>query len=91
MIELLAERSVELAPVSAREADELISSLKINKLINEIRGQAAGNRKALIDIIVNLSVIAYLLKDQISEIDINPVIVNPNSAIAVDALIVRND
>jgi acyl-CoA synthetase (NDP forming) len=88
LIELLSERSVALAPVSKAEADELISPLKLNKLINGVRGQAAGNRQALIEIISSLSVLAFELKDCIQEIDINPVIVNQTSAIAVDALIV---
>lgn len=34
-----------------------------------------------------MSHLAYELKDFIAEIDINPVIVNPNKATAVDALI----
>ena len=88
LIELLSERSVGLAPVSTKEADELISSLKLNKLINGARGLAAGNRQALVEIIAALSVMAFELKDCIQEIDINPVIVNQRSAIAVDALIV---
>jgi acyl-CoA synthetase (NDP forming) len=90
LIEMLSERSVALAPVSLSEADELISSLKLNRLINGVRGQSAGNRQALIEIIVALSVMAFELKDCLKEIDINPVIVNQTSAIAVDALIVGN-
>ena len=88
LIELLSERSVALAPVSTSEADELIKPLKLNKLINGIRGQAAGNRQALIEIVSTLSVMAFELKDCIKEIDINPVIVNQSSAVAVDALVV---
>ena len=47
----------------------------------------AGLRQALIDAIVNLSQLAFNLRDSIAEIDINPVIVNASDAIAVDALI----
>jgi ABC-type Fe3+-citrate transport system substrate-binding protein len=53
------------------------------------RGKAASNRQALIDAIVALSVIAFEFKDSIAEIDINPVLVNDDEALAVDALIVR--
>jgi len=88
MIELLSERSVALAPVSPTQADKLVSSLSLDKLINGIRGQAPGNRTALIETITSLSVMAHELKDYIDEIDINPVIVNQTSAIAVDALVV---
>lgn len=88
LIELLSDRAVALCPVSAEETDDLLSSLKIDTLLNGIRGQAAGDRQQLIEIIVKLSWLAFELKDVISEIDINPVIVNSTSAVAVDALIV---
>lgn len=90
LIELMSDRAVALCPVSAEEADELLSSLKIDTLINGVRGQAAANRQALIEIIVRLSWLAFELEDVIGEIDINPVIVNPAGAVAVDALIVPN-
>ena len=88
LIELLSERAVALCPLSAEDADELLSTLKIDALINGVRGQATSDRQALIDIMVKLSVLAYELKDVIAEIDINPVIVNPTGAVAVDALVV---
>ncbi len=87
-IELLSDKAIALCPVDVEEADELLSSLKINALINGVRGQTAGNRQALIDIIVKLSWLAFELKDVISEIDINPVIVNSTAAVAVDALVI---
>lgn len=88
LIELISDRAVALCPVSAEQADDLLSSLKIDALLNGVRGQAAEHRQALIEIIVRLSWLAYELKDVISEIDINPVIVNSSKAVAVDALIV---
>jgi len=90
LIELLSEHAIALAPVSATEADELLASLKINKLLNGVRGGAPGNRQSLIDIIVSLSVIAFELKDCLKEIDINPVIVTQKSATVVDALIIAH-
>lgn len=86
LIELLSDRVVALCPVSAIEADQLLSALQIDSLLHGVRGQAAGNRQALIDIIVKLSWLAFQLQDVIREVDINPVVVNSTSAIAVDAL-----
>ncbi len=87
-IELLSDRSVALAPVTIGEADRMLSELKINHLIEGIRGGAAGNREALINFIVRFSHLAYLFREHIQAVDINPVIVNPKGAVAVDALIV---
>jgi acyl-CoA synthetase (NDP forming) len=89
-IELLKDRAVALAPVSRDQADELIASLKINTLILGTRGRPAQDREALIDIVVRFSHMALALKDWISEVDINPVIVNTRGAIAVDALVVTS-
>jgi acyl-CoA synthetase (NDP forming) len=89
LIELLADRAVAMCPVSPGQADKMIASLKANRLLQGFRGKRASNRQALIDAIVALSVIAFEFKDSIAEIDINPVLVNNDEALAVDALIVR--
>jgi len=90
LIELLSEHALAPAPVSPIEADEMLAAIKLNKLLNGIRGEAPGNRQTLIDIIVLLSVIAFELKGCLKEIDINPVIVNQKSATVVDALIITH-
>jgi hypothetical protein len=43
-----------------------------------------------VDILVQFSHMALALRGQISEIDINPVIVNTQGATAVDALVVTH-
>jgi hypothetical protein len=88
LIELLSERAVALCPLNSDEADDLLSTLKINALINGVRGQVPSDRQSLIDTMVKLSQLAYGLKDIIAEVDVNPVIVNQTGAVAVDALIV---
>ena len=75
-IELLADRAVALPPVSHAEVDEMLSSLKIDRLLRGIRGQPPGDRSGLIDSIVKLSHLAVALQDHVAEMDINPIIVN---------------
>ncbi len=87
LVELLSDRAVAMCPVNAQHADAMITSLKANQLLKGVRGNAASNRQALIEIIVGLSALAYEFRDCIAEIDINPVLVNEQTAIAVDALI----
>ncbi|MDH5353789.1 MAG: acetate--CoA ligase family protein [Gammaproteobacteria bacterium] len=87
-IEFISDRAVALCPVSAEEADELLATLEIDKLLSGVRGSAPGNRQALIEMIVKLSWLAFELRDVVGEIDINPVIVNEHSAIAADALVI---
>lgn len=86
-IELLADRAVAICPVDAQQAEDMLASLQIDRLLRGLRGRPAGDREALIDIMVVLSQIAFELREQIAEIDINPVIVSPRAALAVDALV----
>ncbi len=88
LIELLAERTVALCPLNHEQANDLLAPLKISSLLDGLRGNPELKKEALIDCMVRLSCLAYEFRDVISEIDINPVIVNQEVAIAVDALIV---
>ena len=87
LVEFLDDRAMAMCPLDAAQADAMLSSLKLNRLLGGVRGQPAVNRRALIDAIVNLSRLAFGLRESICEIDINPVIANASDAIAVDALI----
>ncbi|MCP4472060.1 MAG: hypothetical protein GY815_15525 [Gammaproteobacteria bacterium] len=57
--------------------------------VSERSGRPALNRKALIDAIVTLSLLALEFSEIIAEIDINPMLVDERRAIAVDALVLR--
>ena len=87
LVELLADRAVAMCPVTPQQADEMISSLKTNKLLQGIRGKPAADRQGLIDAIMQLSALAFEFREHIAEIDINPVLVNAQQAVAVDALV----
>jgi hypothetical protein len=87
LVEFLGDREMAMCPVNAAQAEAMLSSLKLNRLLLGLRGQPAVNRQALIDSIVNLSRLAWALQDNIAEIDINPIIANSSDAVAVDALI----
>ena len=88
LIELLSDSSLALAPITPDKASKMLSTLKINKMLDGLRGMPPGNRASLIDAIVRLSIIADTFKDHISEIDINPIIVNETGAYAVDGLVI---
>ena len=91
LVELLADRALALCPVAPPEAAEMLESLKIDKLLRGARGKPPVERESLVQAIVTLSQIASELRDEIAEIDINPVIARDTGTTAVDALIVRRD
>ena len=89
LVELLFDRVLALCPVTPAQAETMLDSLKANRLLLGLRGRPAVKRESLIEAIVNLSQLAYEMRDCIAEIDVNPVIVDAGGAVAVDALVLR--
>jgi acyl-CoA synthetase (NDP forming) len=79
------------APVSAEEATAMLGELKAAPLLNGFRGAAKADVPALAQLISQISQLAAQFKDQISEIELNPVLVHPEGkgVSIVDALVVR--
>jgi acyl-CoA synthetase (NDP forming) len=90
LIELLDDRSVALAPIGRAKAGAMIERLKLRKLLSGLRGRPPSDIAALADALRRLSHLAFDLRDGLREIDINPIIVGPSGAVAVDALVVSN-
>ena len=79
------------APVSALEASAMLAELKAAPLLNGFRGAAKADIAALSQLIAQVSVLAAQLRDDVAEIEINPVLVHPigHGVTVVDALVVR--
>jgi acetyltransferase len=81
------------APVGATEAAAMLAELKAAPLLNGFRGAARADVAALAQLISQLSVLSARLRAQVSEIEINPVLVHPagQGVTIVDALVVRKN
>ncbi|MDO8398808.1 MAG: acetate--CoA ligase family protein [Bradyrhizobium sp.] len=79
------------APVSAVEAGAMLAELKAAPLLNGFRGAAQADVPALAQLIAQVSVLAAQQAREISEIELNPVLVHPEGqgVTIVDALVVR--
>ena len=79
------------APVSAAEAAAMLAALKAAPLLNGFRGAAKTDIPALSQLIAQISMLAAQFVTEISEIEINPVLVHPQGqgVTIVDALVVR--
>ncbi|KAB1949972.1 acetate--CoA ligase family protein [Brevibacterium linens] len=88
--ELFADTWLELAPVTHTEALDMIARLSCSRLLTGWRGRPAADIDALAEVIVAVSRLVAG-NNAIAEIEINPVRVAPDGALAVDALVVTTD
>lgn len=79
------------APVSAQEAGEMLNALKGAPLLNGFRGAAKADVSAAAALIAQISQLAAQWKGEVTEIELNPVLVHPagEGVTIVDALVVR--
>jgi len=85
-VEVLKDVVFDITPVSASEAQDMISSIKMAPLLEGVRGKKGVDQKALAELIQRLSQLVTDLAD-IKEMDLNPVIAYEDSVFAVDARI----
>jgi acetyltransferase len=85
--ELFQDRALELPPLSERLARRMLESLRSWPLLKGYRGKPAVNVDRLIEVLMRIS---YLVADypEIKELDVNPLLVTPEDAIALDARII---
>jgi hypothetical protein len=65
----------------------MLAGLRGASLLTGARGRPALDTAAVVDLVVGLSSLAQARPD-IVEVDLNPVVVSPDGAVAVDALVV---
>ncbi len=82
-VEVYRDVSFRVVPINKREAFEMITEIKGYPVLKGIRGGKTADMDSITDVLVSVSGLAE--KENIIELDINPLIVNENGAIAVDA------
>lgn len=85
--EILRDVSFRKAPLERTDALEMMQEIKGHKILTALRGMAAVDLEAMVDILIRVGQIG-LENDQVKEIDINPLIIAQGKPVAVDALIV---
>ena len=91
LVEVLKDISMRVAPVSRFDVEEMLNELKGVRILQGFRGRAAADIDAMIDIVLRFSQLSVDLKNDVDEIDINPLLVfdNGKGAKVVDCLMTR--
>ena len=85
--EILGDVCFRLAPLSERDAMDMMGDLRGHKILDAVRGMPAVDKEALARILIAVGKIG-LDHEQVKEIDINPLIIRDASPVAADALVV---
>ena len=82
-VEALEDTTVRIAPISQSEGYEMINDIQAAPLLRGARGRPAADLEAVVETLERLS---QLVMDfpSILELDINPLVVGPDGATAID-------
>jgi acyl-CoA synthetase (NDP forming) len=89
LVEVLEDVTFRVPPFGREEAKRMLHELWGFPLLQGVRGAKPSDVGALVDVIMRVQRLALELADDVREIDINPLIVRPRGAVALDALVVR--
>jgi acetyl coenzyme A synthetase (ADP forming)-like protein len=84
LVDILADTSFRLHPLSATDAAEMVAELRGARLLRGFRGAEPADEGALREVLLRLSQLVAVAP-QIQELDLNPVIVLPRGARVADA------
>lgn len=88
LVEVLRDVSLRVAPVDLATARAMIAETRLGTLLAGVRGAAPADADALAQAIVALSEFAAAAGDTLASVEVNPILVGPQGATGVDALVV---
>ena len=86
-VEIMGDRAVSLPPLNRFLVRELIQETRVAKMLGSFRNMAPANMDALENVLLRVSEMACELP-LLKEMDINPLILDENGALAADARVV---
>lgn len=92
-VEIYKDVSLRVIPLTRSDAEQMIDEVKGSLLLSGYRGRRKGDVEGIIDVILKVSQLAMDFKNEIMELDINPLIVlgEGKGVKAVDAVMVKKN
>lgn len=88
LVEVLGDVTFRVPPFDRAEAGRMIREVQGFPLLTGARGRPKADLGALVDVIMKVQRLAVDHSATIAEVDINPLVVGPTGAVALDALVV---
>lgn len=83
-VELIGDRALALPPLDVMLARDMLDRTRISRLLTAHRGRPAADVDAVVGVLEAVSALCTELPD-VAELDINPLLVGPQGAVALDA------
>jgi acyl-CoA synthetase (NDP forming) len=83
MTDLLQDRAFAVPPLEPGAADAMVASLRAAPLLDGYRGAPKVDRRALVTVLEQVARVAEEVPE-LAELDLNPIVVSPDGALAVD-------
>ncbi len=86
-VEILEDVAFRAIPLSRHDARSMVEQIKARRILEGARGEPAVDKEALVELLLTVSRIADAYPE-LSELDLNPVIVNADGYAVVDARVI---
>jgi acyl-CoA synthetase (NDP forming) len=89
LVELLKDARPLILPVDRAEVEAALRALRVFPLLDGFRGRPRARIAPVVDAVMAVAACALAEADRLVELDVNPLFVHADGAVAVDALIVE--
>jgi acyl-CoA synthetase (NDP forming) len=86
LVELVRDPKTILLPTDRSTVADALSALRVSTLLDGYRGRSGCDRERVVDCILKVARFAESIRDELVELDINPLMILPTGAVAVDTL-----
>ncbi len=90
LVEVLGDVTFRVPPFDRAEARRMVHEVKGFPLLTGVRGRPKADLGALVDVIMKVQRLALDHAGHLTELDINPLVLLPEGAMALDALLVTH-
>jgi acyl-CoA synthetase (NDP forming) len=87
LVEVLDDTATEMAPLSLEDARAMIRRIKAYPILAGARGRATVDLESIASLLVALGKFALAHRGRFRALDLNPIIVGPSAALAVDVAV----